>query len=705
MRNRINNVRVLQLVFLLVIIIIGANVVYLSVTGVHFISQKNIREYAEGTAVSTKTIYASRGNIYSSDSEILASDVVSYKLTAYLSDTRLDIGNVPAYVTDPKMYSEQLAPILNMPENDLYELLTSPDLYLVEFGTYGNDLSPAKKNQIDALGLAGLEFTAQTKRNYRYGNFASYILGYATNSAEDSAVIEGVMGLEAILDEHLAGRNGSIQYLTDSLGYNLPNGLTQQVDAKDGNDVYLTINSNIQRDMQLALEEFNGTSVTQGWTAVMEAKTGRILAIATIPSFDPNTKEISNYNDLFLNNPYEVGSVMKPFVYLTAYDQGVDLSERFLSGGFDVGDGGSGIYDWNKVGWGSITYDEGLIRSSNTAITYLLSQKISLETLQEKYYKLGFFQEKSISGLYSGAGVNNMNESNRDYYSSGFGQSSSWTAIDLLKAYSVFANNGSTVEPYVVDKIVDGETGAVVEKYEPQISEQVFSSEAIAHVSPLLSEVINNFALGSGISYSMTDVHVMGKTGTAELLENGSYSYSRYTYSIATLAPYEDPEYLVVSSIQCDSGDTKAQYTVLPNLVKTLIRSAMSNVNQQTTTGTHTNIEYDLNNFKNQSVSFAKGQLESNGIQAIVLGNGNTVIKQNPDANTKISSNSKVFLLSDGEQITMPNMEGWSRKDVSSFCLLANISVEYHGTGHVVKQSIAEGEIINNESVLVIETS
>ena len=706
--KKINHISLIQFAIGLVIFFIVGNILVLEITGKHLISGKNIREFATGSGMTTRTIYASRGNFYSSDEELLASDIVSYKLVAYLNQTRLGIGNVPAYVTDPEAYAKALSPIIGMDEDSLCALLQSEGQYLVEFGSYGNDLTPVQKAQIEALNLTGLEFTAQKKRNYRYGDFASYILGFASNNEDDPDVIEGKMGLEAVMNDILKGRNGTAQYLTDSMGYNLPNGMTSQVDAKNGDDVYLTIDSNVQRDIQLQLSNLkNCSGVSSAWVGVMEASTGKILGIATLPSFDPNKKDITNYNDLYINSPYEVGSVMKPFVYMTAYDNGFDLSQTYMSGSFDLNDGMNPIRDWNKEGWGSITYNEGLIRSSNTAIANILTKGISKETLREKFQQLGFFADMNISGLASYGGVDNMDGSLRDYISSGFGQSSSWTAIEMLQAYSLFANGGSMVKPYVVDYVLDGSTHSVVQKTEVTKSDKLFSDDAISHIQELMYQTVNDQTIGAAHSYKMDDIELYGKTGTAELLENGRYTTSKYSYSFGGLAPYNDPKIVIFASMQCSSADYEAQYNVFPELIKTIVRSALSNLelrNKQTTTVEDSNT-YELDNFTNQSVSYATSILQYHNANGIVIGGGDVVTSQSPSAQTMITAGTKVFLLSNGSNITMPNMTGWSRKEVSTYCSMINLNLEYNGTGLVKSQSIPADTVITSDMTLTIDAS
>lgn len=702
-----NYIGLVKATFIIVFVALIFNVAFLAITGVHIISRKNIAEFSSGREMGSKTLYASRGNIYSSDNELLAGDIVSYKLIAYLNKERLGIENKPAYVTDPVNYASQLAPILNMPEDKLLNILQQENVYQVEFGTYGNNLTPATKTKIEALELPGLELIGQTKRNYQFGTFASYIIGFASNDEKNVDEIIGKFGLESSMNDVLTGRDGEIQYIKDSNGYNLPNSVTGKIDAQNGDDIHLTIDSNVQRDLEIQMERMGQLKgVESVWAAVMEAKTGKILAISTYPSFDPNLRNLQSYADLYLNNPYEVGSVIKPFVYLTSLDAGTfPKNQTFMSGSFDFKDGYAPVKDWNKVGWGEITYEEGLIRSSNTGMTNLTSKYIPKETLREKYKALGFFKDGWLSGLYLGGGIDNMDGSNRDFLSASFGQSSSWTAYQMLRAYSVFANNGCTVEPYIVDYIIDGTTGNVTQKTETIKSEQIFNEESINYVKDLMLQVVEDDQRGTGKQYRMDDIRLFGKTGTGEFTENKHLVGGRYNFSFGGLAPYDDPEVVVFAGVKGTNGVDK-QDGVFADLIKTLVRSSIASLNKtnSVTVDDKNMTEYVVDNFTNQSIEYVSSILKGNNISYVTIGNGSSVVKQMPEAKSVIVSSNKMFLLTDGNEIVMPDMTGWSRKDVSTFASLANIQVSYNGSGQVVSQSIEAGTVINSETTIEIHT-
>lgn len=121
----------------------------------------------------------------------------------------------------------------------------------------------------------------------------------------------GEMGLEAIYDEILAGKNGYKVYQKDAKGFILPNGVLKQKDAVDGQDIYLTLNSSLQRDLDhLLTKEAGEAGANKASAVIMEAKTGKILALSNYPSFNPNDRKINDYKNFFFDTAYECGSVL-----------------------------------------------------------------------------------------------------------------------------------------------------------------------------------------------------------------------------------------------------------------------------------------------------------------------------------------------------------------------------------------------------------
>jgi len=708
-KNSNQSAKIVMCFFAFVIVLMLLNIIYLGATGKHFLSGENIREYADsrGSSQRVDTLYAQRGTIYSSDNEVIASDVKKYKLYAILSNTRVEADGTPAYIVDKEDAAKKLAPIIEMDEDKILERL-SQDSYQVEFGSYGNNLSSIVKDQIDALGLTGLEFEEITTRNYRYGDFASYEVGYAQLLTEElngqtTKAIVGQMGIEKVFDEQLSGTDGKKVHLVDSNNYTLPNGVISETAPVAGNDVYLTIDTDIQTELELQMKKLvEDKQPDKATCAIMEAKTGRILAISNYPSFDPNERDIENYIDLFLNEAVEPGSVFKSFVYANAInDAHLDVEKTYQSGKFYYDKNSKPINDHNDGrGWGVISYRQGFYNSSNTAICHLLTEVNNRASLEQDYQDLGFFQSSSIDGLTSGSGVCGFeNNDGRliEYLTTGFGQGSTFTGLQLMRGYSAFANDGKTVEPYLVEKIVNNETDEVVYQATPKYSKQIYSTDTVNQMKDLLNGVIN-IKGSTGYTFHMDDVALIGKTGTGQVAKDGKYMGGNYyTHSFAGLAPYEDPEVVIVFWYQGSISGNK----VPAELVSAVVRTALNKLNEQPTQEIETST-FVLDSYMNQSTEFAEKILTEHQLTPLLIGDGDTVMSQYPKSKTEVSSKSRVFLQTNGSNITMPSMEGWSRKEAEAFASMANVKIIYEGIGTITKQNVAKGtKLEDNQEITV----
>ena len=699
-KNNNQSAKIIYCIIIAVIVCMVLNVIYLGATGKHLISGNDIEGYAKDRGESkTEILPAKRGTIYSSDNEVIASDMKTYKLYAILSKTHLTLDKQPDYVVDKEKTAKELSPIIGMDEEDILNRL-SKDTYQVEFGSYGNNLSSLVKDQIDALNLPGLEFEEITTRNYRYGDFASYEVGYAqavTEEIKGKTVqnIVGQMGIEKAFDEELSGEDGERTYLADNNNNVLPNGILSETAPVAGNDVYLTIDSDVQTELDMQMEkmvkELKPEKATCG---IMDAKTGKLLAISNYPSFDPNERDIDNYVDLFFNEPVEPGSVFKSFVYGNAInDHKLDVNDTYQSGKYYYKVNGKTVAilrDHNDgKGWGTISYKQGFYYSSNTGICHILSEKTDKESLLQDYEDLGFFKESNIDGLESAAGFagyKREGERTLEYLTTGYGQGSTFTGLQLIRAYSAFANDGKMVEPYIVEKVVNSDTKEALYQAKTQYSKQIYSTDTVKQVRDLLKGVIN-IEGSTGYNYRMDDVNLIGKTGTGQVAsKSGGYRSGFYTNSFVGMAPYDDPQVIIVMWYQGSSASTVESAKV----VQAGIRAALNKLNEQPSQVVETST-FVLDNYTNQSVDYAKDVLSNHQLSSLVVGDGNVIVDQYPKAQTEVSSKSRVFLQTNGTNITMPSMTGWSRKEAEAFGAMANVEIEFKGVGSIYEQSVSKG--------------
>ena len=709
--NQFKSAKIAYVIFALVIFSLVANIVYLGLTGKHLISDNDIAAFAQSRGKAETVEYADRGEIFTSDNEIVATNVKKYKLIAVLSSSRINFSDKAAYVEDIVATANAIGPIIGMDPTTMAQQMqekAAAGAYQVEFGNYGNNLSASVKKQIEDTGLPGLEFEDSNTRNYPYGDFCSYIIGYAKSSEKDSVKqLVGEMGLEAIYDDTLAGENGYKVYQMDSKGYVLPDGILEKKDAVNGQDIYLTINSSLQRELDYQLaNEAAAAGASKASCTIMEAKTGKILATSTYPSFNPNERNISDYKNFLFDTAYECGSVFKTFVYASSIESGLYSGEAtYESGQYDYG-ASRPIRDHNNgAGWGTITYNEGFYRSSNVAICNLLERGYTnREDVEQVYEDLGFFQSSTVDGFDAAAGVAlyKTDSSRAAYLTTGFGQGSTVTSLQLLKAYSAFANDGKTVDPYLVERIVDTETNEVTYATKTNYSKQIFSSQTVQQIRDLLKGVVSD-ETGTGKKFALTNgVQMIGKTGTGQLVENGAYSTTSYTKSFMGMAPYEDPQIIVNIVFQGPDNDTtQHQANVIQNVMPTAL-SIVSSYNAPETTSSSDG-DYKLDSFINQSASFVKSKLESKSINVQLIGNGSTVLEQYPEAKTKVTKNDRVFLKTESTDITLPNFVGWSRKDISTYASLSGLNITIQGdSGQVAAQSLPEGTLVHAGDTITI---
>ena len=695
-QRSIRSVSYIGIAVMIAISLCVLNVFYTMATGYHLRSGENILAYKSGSGRVTSTIIANRGNIYDHNKEIIAQDIESYNLYAVIYKNRVNETKEKAYVDDFQKASEQLAPILNCEASDLMTFFESAEKsgsYQTEFGTYGKDLSAEQKSQIEALNIGGLGFEKSTTRVYPTGTFASQLIGYADYNYEKKR-ISGEMGIESYYDEELSGENGEVIYQTDNNGYPLPSTKQYTKNAVNGDDVYLTIDKNVQVTLEKALSDtMESNNAEKAWGIVMEADTGKILAQAGYPTFDLNTRETiaDNYYNLPSEWAYECGSVMKSFIYAAAMEEGVyNGSATFDSGSAEVGyddngnlvravDVGYGktIASFNDAlghDFGTISFDEGLIRSANTGIVSLLTRYLSTDKEYEYLNKFGFGQKVGIVGVSESNSTTLADSNPLDRIMTGFGQSSTVTSYQLIKAYSAIFGDGTMVTPYVVDKVVDPNTGEVIYQGKTKRSKKVISEATAEKMRALLTQVVTS-EVGTARNYAMSDITLMAKTGTGQIVIDGKYSSSIYTSSIMAAAPAEHPEIIVYYAFQSSNilyyNTAYFQDVVREALVAVEQYNASSS---QTSNSSETNSEnlssyeeYIMPSLINHSLDYVNSKLNGYSVNKVIIGDGTSVISQYPNASSSILRNENIFLLTDGTNITMPDLSGWSRKDINAF--------------------------------------
>lgn len=688
-RLNVNKVRVSKLLIafiLLFFVVVIARLLYLGISpkidGIDlktFVANRNTRK---------KTTYAKRGTIYDSSSNVLARTINSYTVIAYLSESRSKGFKTPQHVVDKEKTAKELSPILGMSEEAILYLLNR-NAYQVELGPGGRGITELKKEEIEKLKLPGISFISSYKRYYQNDDFASYILGYV-KTTDDGEMI-GEMGIEQYYNDMLKGKDGFIVYQQDVNGYKIPNTKEEVKESKDGVDIYLTIDSNIQ----FFVEKYSKEAYEQypcDWlfAVVADAKTGAILGSTSYPSFNPNIKNITNYLNPLVSFAIEPGSTMKIFTYMATMEKKMyDGNKTFKSGSIKIGE--NTIYDWKTDGFGEITYDEGFMLSSNVGISYLTKDYFTGSELKEYFKKWGFGQKTGIELPYELTGtLNEKNNKAIEIANAGFGQGITVTPIQMVQALTMIANNGVMLKPYIVSKIVDEEDALVYEGKRTELG-KVASSETVNNIKELMYKVIyNDLYYSTGASYRMDGYDLIGKTGTAQYTNpyTGRYYYDNVNYirSFAGMFPKDDPEIIIYVA-------TKKTYTQkgVSNIVKGLVkdianyRSIFKNEETDATT-------FKIDDYSNQNLVMVLDNLKDKFKDIVVIGDGDKIVDTYPK-NKVVSKDEKIFILTNSKNIEIPDFIGYSKREVETYKKLTGIDITLEGNGYVYEQNIVDDKI------------
>ncbi|MGG3842470.1 penicillin-binding protein [Anoxybacillus kestanbolensis] len=684
-------------IFSLLFFILFGRFVYLQATGVA--DGQVLAVEAQKRYLKKQVLEAKRGTILDRRGKVIAEDIPSYTIAAILDP------DMPEHVTDPEETARKLAPLLNMDVADVERILKK-DAKQVEFGPNGRGISQTVKKQIEALKLPGIIFLRDSKRFYPNGTFASYVVGYAQKD-EATNEVEGKMGIEKQFNEQLKEKDGYVVYEGDQQGFKLPHADEQIVPPQNGKNIYLTIDQNIQTFLEDAMNTVEKQYTPKKMIAIVaDPKTGAILAMSTRPSFDPNKRNIENYFNDAIAYPYEPGSTMKIFTLAAAVNEGVfQPNETYQSGSYQIGN--HRIRDHNKVGWGTITFLEGMQRSSNVAFAKIVREKLGEDRLLQYLHRFHFHEPTGID--LPGEKVGNiLYRYPIEKVTTGFGQGTSVTPIQQIQAATAIANGGKMMQPYVVDRIVDPDTGKTVAKHEPKVVDTPISKETAEKVLDILETVVTS-EKGTGRPYQIEGYRVAGKTGTAQIPDpKGGYltGHQNYIFSFLGMAPRENPRLIMYVAVQQPNiSYTETGAVPVSMIFNSVMKSSLQYLNIQPTVGKKSERKeksISLPSYVGQSVEQATASLKKQGLHVTVIGKGTKVHAQFPQAGEHVVAPDRVLLQTDGNAI-MPDLTGWSLRDAMKLAELLQLKPSFIGSGYVFRQNIAPGSVVKKNDYMIVE--
>ncbi|NHN28664.1 penicillin-binding transpeptidase domain-containing protein [Paenibacillus agricola] len=534
----------------------------------------------------------------------------------------------------------------------------------------------------------------EQKRFYPGGKLASHILGYMNKEAKP------LTGLESRFDSFLKGSPGILNYEKDPTGVELPDAKVNYQPAVDGSTVKLTIDKNIQFYVESALDKVNTKYNPKSLTAIaVDPKTMEILGMASTPNFNPNRYwENENQSD-FINNTiasqYEPGSTFKIVTLAATVEENLfNPNEMYQSGSIQVYD--RRLHDHNIVGWGQISYLDGLKRSSNVAFVKL-GEKLGADKLKQYIDKFGFGVKTGIDLPGEIPGIVSM-KFPPDFATATYGQGKlTTTAIQQTSAYAAIANGGKLMVPHIIKEIIDPKTKEVIKSYPPEVIREVVSERTAKQVSEYLEQVVSDQAIGTGKTAYIDGYRVAGKTGTANKVSPGGKGYAegKWVVSFIGYAPVEDPKILV--AIIADEPELGGDYhrgsEVAPPAFKEIVSQTLrymgvpSSTQQMKATDKETNMS--MPDLTGNTVEQAKNVMNKFGITVESIGKGSKIITQFPAVGTDISSMQRIYVvIQEGNDLPIPDFTGKSLRDAMEVCAFIKVKCQSTGEGYVASQAL-----------------
>lgn len=571
---------------------------------------------------------AGRGIIYDRTGNTIADNMTVY--TVYVR---------PGSVTEPERVAEVLSDELGADKAKLEEKIR---LRAVSEITVKKNVDAVTGKKLINLGLDGVYFSADNKRCYAYPEFLAQVVGF-TNA--DNV---GQNGLEGYYDKYIKGIAGSELVQSDNGGKEIAALERFYIPPVKGANVYTSLDINIQayceQAVYAATEEWKAKGAT---VAVMRANDGGIVAMAQSPSYSlddlprDDVEKLNAYSkNKMIVDVYEPGSTFKIFTTAIAIENGVvNDNSRFFCAGHRMVDG-QRIRCWRSRGHGSQNLAEGVKNSCN-CVFMDLALRLGTDKLYAGLKSFGFGAKTGVDffGESSGLMMNSTKVKSVDLARIGFGQAIAVTPVQMLVGVCEAVNGGKKVSPHFVEKIAYDDGKTLYEFSSPDI--RIIGERTSAEMRTLLENVVKE---GSGKKASVSGYRIGGKTGTAQKYENGHIATGKYVSSFVGFAPADDPEYVILMTVdEPSSGAYYGSIVAAPYVGN--IFSKIFAYEQIAPTDNAEKIEYiDMPELTDKSVDYALNELKKLGLYVECAGDGDTVISTLPLSETKVKKGDVVLI-------------------------------------------------------------
>lgn len=722
---RMSSIRAFVFSILIIILFIGlvGRIGFLQFVQGSYLERRKLSQ-----AISNTIINAKRGTIYDYTGKAMAISAnvdtvtVSPKYMNVTKNNKVDEEKTKAKKGE---IAKKMSEIFELNEEDVLAKLNSEKTVETIVSKVENDKIEQLKEWLNEKEYnAGINIDPDTKRYYPYNNLASNLIGFCGTDNQ------GIDGIELKYDSILKGTSGRLTTATQNGSSKaIPDKNEQYIAPKDGSNIYLTIDSNIQaiaeKYLKQAVEE---NRCKRGGNIIIEdPETGKILAMATYPDFNLNTpytpnewiaegfdelsaeekssKLYSMWRNRAVLDAYEPGSTFKVLTAASALEEDItetDIAGEFYCGGAEIVSGVR-IRCANQNGHGSQSLRNALENSCNPALIQL-SKKIGVSTFYKYLTQFGLFDKTGIDlpSETTGTFWAQKNVGPVELATMSFGQRFTITPMQLVKAISAIANGGVMVTPHVVDRIENTETGNIT-TIQTNRERQMVSKDTAEKLKGMMKDVVEK---GGGNFAKVSGYTIGGKTGTSE--PDPNHPENGYVSSFLAIAPVENTKLVVLLTLY---GPTAGSYyggTIAAPAVSQILSEVLPYLEiPSNDTATNNSSEVvSVPNVKGQSLKSAKAALENIGLTCKVTGASDEIIsEQVPKAGTQLSKKGIVKLYVEGKDDrvsqTVPDLKGVSFEQARIMLEARNLNISSSGTGIVIAQDIKadtqvdEGTIIN----------
>ncbi|MBJ8325141.1 penicillin-binding protein PBP2X [Streptococcus pacificus] len=691
----------------------------------------DLSEKAKSVYQTTQKVQAKRGSIFDRVGEVIAEDSTTYSIYAVIDKNYVSVNDEKLYIQSSQYdkVGDILKEYLDIDKDYVIEQLKR-DASQVLFGPKGDNISYGVMTEItkamEDAGIQGIGFTTSPGRMYPNGVFASQLIGYTTikEDKNGSKTLTGSGGLEYALNDILSGTDGVVTYQKDKNGNTLLGTATTVKKALDGKDVYTTLYAPLQTyleaHMNVFQEKANGVNAS---ATVVNAKTGEILATTQRPTYDSDTKEGFGvegfeWQNLLYQTSYEPGSTLKVMTVASAIDNKTFNPNATIdnSNGITVAD--TTIQDWDindGSSQGTVrNFVQGFAHSSNVAMTQL-----ELNMGHDTWLN---YLEKFRFGLRTrfGMGYGNVQENPGKVNSdnvvttamSSFGQGINVSQIQMLRAFTAISNDGVMLQPKFISQIYDPNTDSSRVGKTEVVGNPV-SAEAASQTREYMVTVGTDPIHGTLYSQEYGPVIQVGnesvavKSGTAQIAKENGAGYLdgelNNLFSVVAMVPSDDPDFIMYVTLQ---QPEHWSFLFWQDLVNPVLEEAMSMkpiLMEPVVSVSNKKMVYKLPKVIGEDPGNISDELHRNLVSPIILGLGDKIEKASVKKGTELKENQQILLLTNSID-TLPDMYGWTKKNVEQFAKWLDIEITFKGSeeGTVVKQSKDVGTSLKKLKKLTI---